>query len=272
MEEEQNKLKKQLEEALKNGAGPKVARLALAFLSGIVPIAGGLIGGAASAWSEKEQSDLNNIFAAWLKMQEEEIKEIGITLMEVMIKIDRSNEEISNRIKSPEYLSIVKKAFRDWSAAESEKKRQLIRNLLINAASTKICNDDMVKIFIDWIAQYTEAHFAVIKEIYHNPGISRHSIWENINNNIVPEDSAEADMYKLLIRDLSMGGIVRQERKKDYMGRFIKEKRQYSKSSQSQFMTSAFDDKQGYELTELGKQFVHYTMNEDIARIGLESV
>ena len=32
-------------------------------------------------------------------------------------------------------------------------------------------------------------------------------------------------------------------------------------------MASAFDDEKSYELTELGKQFVHYTMNEIVPRI-----
>ena len=33
-------------------------------------------------------------------------------------------------------------------------------------------------------------------------------------------------------------------------------------------MKSAFDDVEQYELTELGNQFVHYTMNEVVPRIG----
>jgi hypothetical protein len=33
-------------------------------------------------------------------------------------------------------------------------------------------------------------------------------------------------------------------------------------------MKSAFDDSEQYELTELGRQFVHYTMNEVVPRIG----
>jgi len=33
-------------------------------------------------------------------------------------------------------------------------------------------------------------------------------------------------------------------------------------------MKSAFDDSEQYELTELGQQFVHYTMNEIVPRIG----
>ena len=36
-------------------------------------------------------------------------------------------------------------------------------------------------------------------------------------------------------------------------------------------MKSAFDDKEQYVLTELGKQFVHYTMDELVSRIGGEA-
>jgi hypothetical protein len=32
-------------------------------------------------------------------------------------------------------------------------------------------------------------------------------------------------------------------------------------------MESAFDDTKQYVLTELGKQFVHYTMNELVSRL-----
>lgn len=33
-------------------------------------------------------------------------------------------------------------------------------------------------------------------------------------------------------------------------------------------MESAFEDTKPYVLTELGKQFVHYTMNEVVTRLG----
>jgi hypothetical protein len=36
-------------------------------------------------------------------------------------------------------------------------------------------------------------------------------------------------------------------------------------------MESAFEDSKPYVLTELGKQFVHYTMSEVVARIGEHS-
>ena len=36
-------------------------------------------------------------------------------------------------------------------------------------------------------------------------------------------------------------------------------------------MTSAFEDDKEYELTELGKQFVHYTMHEIVPKLASPS-
>jgi hypothetical protein len=267
------KLNEDLEKALNSGAGPKIARFALACL-GAIPVAGGAIGGIGGAWSEKEQGDFNKIFATWLKLQEDEIKEIGRTIIEVMMRIDRSDEEVQRRIESPEYLKLIKKCFRDWSAAESEEKRILIRNLLSNSASTKICSDDVVRMFINWIGIFSEAHFAVIREIYQKPGSTRQEIWQKIHGSEVREDSAEADLFKLLIYDLSTGHVIRQHKEKDYNGNFIvSPSRRQSRVNQGgpRPATSAFDDDKEYELTELGKQFVHYTMNEEKIVSKLES-
>lgn len=259
-------IKKEIDEALKCGAGPKLARYALACLSAI-PVGGGAIGGIAGAWSEKEQNHFNRIFASWLKLQEDEIKEIGVTIMEVMIRLDQTDETIQKRIESPEYLKLIKKCFRDWSAAESEEKRILIRNLLSNSAATRICTDDVIRMFINWISIYSEGHFAVIKAVYNKSGITRKEIWSIIHGNEVREDSAEADLFKLLVQDLSMGHVIRQHRETDYYGHFIKSP-STSGPRRGEQMTSAFDDEKLYELTELGKQFVHYTMNDIVPKIG----
>jgi len=258
--------KNQLDDALAHGNGPAAARFALACL-GVIPGIGGAIAGAAATWSEREQAEYNRIFQAWLKLQEDEIREIGITIFEVMARLDHDDEEVRKRIESPEYLQLVKKCFRDWSAAESEEKRRLIRNLLSNAAASKICSDDVVKMFIAWIDMYSEAHFAVIREIYKTPGVTRQEIWNMIHGQAVREDSAEADLFKLLIHDLSTGHVIRQHRRTDYYGNFLKNQPTKRAGAPSQTMASAFDDEKGYELTELGKQFVHYTMNEIIPRI-----
>jgi hypothetical protein len=263
-------LRAQMDQALSGGVGPKLARFALACLSG-VPYVGGALGGVASAWSEAEQGRLNKLFAAWLKLQERELQEIGVTLAEVMLRLDASDPEVEKRIESPEYLSLVRKCFRDWSAAESEEKRVLIRNLLVNAASTRITPDDVVKLFIRWIDDYSEPHFAVIKVVYRRPGSTRYEIWQEIHGDQVREDSAEADLFRLLIHDLSTGRVIRQHRKKDWHGNFLKEPAKRTGHRPSRVMTSAFEDDKQYELTELGKQFVHYTMTDVVRKIGTGS-
>ncbi len=65
-----------------------------------------------------------------------------------------------------------------------------------------------------------------------------------------------------------MGGVVRQHRETDYDGNFIKKTtRPVAKGTGSRTMASAFDNSDGYELTDLGSQFVHYAMTEITARI-----
>jgi hypothetical protein len=267
-EEQKNELRKNLDEALKSGSGPKALRFALSCL-GAIPVIGGAISGISGTWSEKEQEQFNKIFSAWLKLQEDEIKEIGLTIIEVMARIDQTDEKIRQRIESPEYLKIIKKCFRDWSAAESEEKRKLIRNLLANSASTSICSDDVVRMFVTWIDIYSEGHFKVIREIFKNPGCSRQQIWQNIHGVPVREDSAEADLFKLFIHDLSTGHVIRQHKERDYAGNVIIQKSQKTPKSNNgvRYATSAFDDDKQYELTELGKQFVHYTMNEIVTKL-----
>jgi hypothetical protein len=116
------------------------------------------------------------------------------------------------------------------------------------------------------IDKYSEVHFKVIGCVYRNTGITRQGMWDQIHSTEVREDSAEADLFKLTIHDLSVGHIIRQHRETDYNGRFSKTQRRSPRSS-SQYMISAFDDEKQYELTRLGQQFVHYTMNEIVPKI-----
>jgi len=262
-----DELQKQMTESLTHGYGPKIARLAMAILGGAIPLLGGVVSGAAGAWSETDQDHFNKVAASWLQLQKDEIKEIGITIAEILTRLDLQDENIRKRIESPEYLSLLKKCFRDWSAAESEAKRIMVRNLLSNAAVSKICTDDVVRMFIQWIDDYSEMHFKVIRWIYKNPGCTRRDIWIGVHGAQVREDSAEADMFKLLVRDLSTGSVIRQHRETDYYGNFIKKTRPSRRGQSSQTMKSAFDDEEEYVLTELGKQFVRYTMDEVMPRI-----
>jgi hypothetical protein len=233
----------------KSSKKAKIIRGALQTGSSI-PVAGGALSAAASAWSENDQENVNNFFERWIKMIEEEIMEQQKTIIEVAQRIDLQDEKIAKRTNSAEYQSILKKTFREWSAAESEEKRVYIRNILANAASSEISSDDVIKLFISWLSIYSEFHFQVIASIYKNQanGISRRDIWNELRKNTVSEESADADLYKLLIRDLSTGGIIRQK--------------DSSRRPSGSGKVSAFDDYKKYVLTELGKQFVHYAMTD----------
>ena len=140
-----------------------------------------------------------------------------------------------------------------------------IRNILANAAASSMASDDVVRLFIDWLKVYSELHFKVIAVIYRHSstGITRAGVWSKLGKGAVTENSADADLFKLLFRDLSTGGVIRQHRDVDYYGNFIpKTPERRPKGSGPKPITSAFDDEESYELTELGKQFVHYAMTD----------
>lgn len=241
----------------------KITRSALQAVGGAVPFVGGIFSAIAGAWSEKEQDKANRFFQHWAQMLQDELKEKEETIIEIMARIDLQDEAISKRVESKEYQSLVKKTFREWSSAESEEKRVFIRNILSNAAGSDITSDDVVRMFIDWINKYSEMHFQVIGAIYNSDGITRGEIWRKIGKGSVREDSADADLYKLLFRDLSTGSIIRQHRQVDAWGNFVaKAPQRRPKGSGPKPPVSAFDENEGYELTGLGKQFVHYAMTE----------
>lgn len=107
----------------------------------------------------------------------------------------------------------------------------------------------------------------MIREIYKEAGITRGEIWDRIYGRPVREDSAEADLFKLLMRDLSTGGVVRQHRETTGTGEFIRRPRSATRGRGAPVLKSAFDSQEPYELTELGKQFVHYAMTDVVPRI-----
>lgn len=234
-------------------------------VGGAVPLAGGLISAAAGAWSEHEQEKVNKFLKQWIKMLEDEIKEKEQTILEIMARLNMADEATTKRIESKEYQSLLKKTFREWAGAESEEKRKYIRNILANAAATNVTSDEVVRLFIDWLRTYSELHFKVIAIIYqhHSEGVSRAVVWDELGKEPVAENSADADLFKLLFRDLSTGGVIRQHREVDYYGNFVpKTPQRRPKGSGPKPLTSAFDEEDLYELTELGKQFVHYAMTD----------
>ena len=69
----------------------------------------------------------------------------------------------------------------------------MLRNLITNAGGLEMAQDDLVRMFLDWIDAYHEFHFSVIGEIYKHPGITRRDIWMNVRGSLPRDDSDEAD-------------------------------------------------------------------------------
>jgi hypothetical protein len=236
---------------------------------GSIPWVGGLIAASASLSAENEQQRLNELQRLWLEEHKEKLKQLGETLAEILVRLDNLGDEVQERIESPEYLALVRKAFRSWDQADTQEKKEMFKKLIANAGASKLCPDDLIRLFLHWIDLYHETHFTVMKEIYRHPNITRAELWHNIHGQPVREDSSEADLFKYLIRDLSTGGVIRQARETDLEGHFLKkDTRGQSHKNPSRIMESAFEDTKPYVLTELGKKFVHYVMTDVVAQIG----
>jgi hypothetical protein len=251
---------------LPNGSsGGIAARGVLNAAGGAIPFAGGLLAAAAGAWSERDQHRINEFLHHWLQMLASEMREKERTIIEITARLDLHDEEIAARVKGAQYQKLLRKAFRDWAGAESEEKRVWVRNVLANAAASKLASDDVVKLFLQWIRDYSEFHFAVIGAVYNAAGITRGGVWRKLGRATVREDSSDADLFRLLFRDLSTGGLVRQHRETDYAGNFLaRPTRKGSPQAKgtTKVMKSAFDEEEQYELTALGEQFVHYAMTD----------
>jgi hypothetical protein len=264
----EERIRRELEQPLGSERQRKFRRFLLAAL-GSVPWVGGFIAASAALEGEREQQQVNELQQEWLDEHRGKLKDLGQTLLAILQRLESLGDDIEQRIQSEEYLGLVRKAFRVWDQSDTQEKRRLIQNLLTNAGGTPLTSDDVVRLFIQWIDYYHEAHFAVIRCIYKAPGCTRADMWTDVHGNEVREDSAEADLFKLLIRDLSTGSVIRQHRDTTGDGQFVRKAAvRRRKGMGTRIMKSAFDDVEQYELTELGNQFVHYTMNEVVRRIG----
>jgi hypothetical protein len=241
----------------------KYGRFLVSALSSI-PWVGGFIGASAAFHAEVEQGRVNNLQRQWIEQHQHKLDELGETLDEMMRRLDQLGEKVDERLSDESFLALVEQGFRTWDESATKEKRELIRLVLTNAGGTTLCSDDVVRLFLDWIDRYHELHFAVIREIQSNPGSTRADVWDALRGGRPREDSADADLFKLIFRELSMGGVIRQERDTTITGQFVKKR---TRRPSTPLMKSAFDDNEPYVLTELGKQFVHYAMSDLVPRL-----
>jgi hypothetical protein len=229
----------------------------------------GLIGAGVDFKSEKDQEKTTALQRLWLEEYKQKIKELGATFIDIFNRLDALGVDIQKRIESPEYLALVKKNFRIWDHTDTIEKKLMLKKLITNAGGINLCPDDLIRLFHNWVDQYHEAHFLIIKQIYKNPGMTRGDIWDEIHGDRPREDSAEADLFKYLISELSVGRVIRQARETDSYGRFVKKTpTRRPPGEASKLMESAFEETKPYVLTELGAQFVHYVMEDVVPEIG----
>jgi hypothetical protein len=253
-----------LAQRLSEGKNRKYVRFLVAAL-GSIPWIGGFIAASASLTAEREQQNISDLQRVWLQEHKQKIAELREALSDIFRRLDNFGDQIQERIESPEYLSLVRKAFRSWDEADTQEKKLMFKRLIMNAGAIQLCDDDLIRLFLHWVELYHETHFVVVRAIYRNHRITRGQLWNVIRGRPRPrEDSYEADLFKYLIRDLSTGGVIRQERQTDVHGNFVKKESPAHRQIAGNVMKSAFDDTEYYVLTDLGAKFVHYVM-EDVA-------
>jgi hypothetical protein len=241
-----------------------LSKLVTAALGSIPWIGGFLV--AAQAYKEEDgQIQTDNLQRQWLEEHKVRLQALARDLAEIVNRLDSLGNELHDRIESEEYLALVRKAFRSWDQADTDQKREYVKRLIANAGASTLCPDDLVRLFLDWLDRYHEAHFMVIREIYKNPGATRHGIWANVRGEFPRDNSSEADLFRMLIGDLSTGRVIRQVRDTNLQGQFLTKKR--GRSSHPGVLKSAFDNIEPYELTELGREFVHYVFQDVVTRI-----
>ena len=262
-------MRAEIEKSESSGPRRAIEKFVLAALSSI-PWVGILVSTVTSMNSEEEAAHQSYLMKLWVEEHRRKLIELGQTLQEVQSRFENFADEIDERIQSDAYLALVRKAFRAWDQSDTDEKRRMLGNVVINAGSTQACPDDVIRLFIDWTELYNEVHFAVIREIFSNPGSTRFELWSAIYGELPREDSEKADLFKFLIRDLSTGGVIRQERDVNSLGQFVR-KKPLKKRGTTTTLESAFEDTKPYVLTQLGSKFVHYTMNEVVTRLSEEN-
>jgi len=263
--------REELVRRLSQGKNRKYVRFLVAAL-GSIPWIGGFIAASASLTAEREQQGINDLQQLWLQEHKEKILELRDSLNEIFGRLDNFGDQVQQRIESPEYLALVRKAFRSWDESDTQEKKQMLKRLIMNAGAIQLCDDDLIRLFLHWVELYHETHFVVVRAIYRNRRITRGQLWNLIRGKPKPrEDSYEADLFKYLIRDLSTGGVIRQERQTDGHGNFVKKEPVGHRQASGNVMKSAFDDSEFYVLTDLGAKFVHYVMEDVAPQLGSDT-
>jgi hypothetical protein len=141
----------------------------------------------------------------------------------------------------------------------------MIRRLLSHAAEMPDPDYNLFNLFFDWLSRYNELHFRFIRSLKEQGTATKLQIWEGMGGSRVRDDSAEADVFGCLFKDLNLGHIVRKAGGRDSSGRRVRAK---AVKRNSPYLKSVLDDIDPQELTAVGELFTHYAMSELTPKLG----
>src|SRR5580704_8162363 len=168
----EEKISEELQKALKSKRS-RIFSCIMGAALGAIPWVGGLLNAIVNFKSEEGKIKNSQLYQQWLEEHRRKMATLSQTLVEVIARLNEFPDEINERLGSEEYLQIVRKSFSSWDNADTFEKRDLIRKLLTNAGAQKLVPDDLIRLFLDWINLYHEAHFSVITVIYKQPGVTQ---------------------------------------------------------------------------------------------------
>lgn len=247
-------------EKITGGNWEKYGRVAMAALGGI-PWVGSILSAAATLSAENEQERTNKLLVLWVREHEVKLQELIIDIRKIFERLEIFGDQIQERLESAEYLNLVRKTFRVWDSADTAEKRECLRKLITNAGGLRVVDDDVVRLFVEFMGRFHELHFRVLRLVYQNPGISSYDIATELFGDVPRDDSAKADLFKFLFHELQMTDVMRQPRESDADGRWRRRVAKKTVGSRAKTLKSPFTDDQQV-LTELGKQFVRYIMDD----------
>lgn len=151
---DENTIVKQLRDELAKSEPSKQRRIIEKFVLaalGSIPWVGGFLAAAAEYKAEDGSIQQDSLQTQWLQEHHEKILALKKDLEMIQGRFEALGEGIEARLQSDEYLGIVRKAFRLWDEADTKEKRGYTANLVVNSAGTRVCSDDVVRLFMDWL-------------------------------------------------------------------------------------------------------------------------
>lgn len=128
---------------------------------------------AAALQGEAEQGRTNELMYRWVEEHEQTLNELTAAVHKMVDRLEHLGENVEQRLNEESYLGLVRYGFHVREESSSKEKREHVRHTLTNAAGTRICSDDVVRLFRQWLQQYNELYFRVIRILYQNSGYTR---------------------------------------------------------------------------------------------------